>query len=160
MLTDLHINLAQSLLKRQFDKLNGLNNTLYQAPRVMWTETTLTNKIQIIHCKERNHWIVATTVNSAPANIKVYDSVFSSADRETREVIYNLFQMGSTPPHVNMMKSQKQAGLMDYGVFSIAYATAIAFNAIPVKQRFHQESKRAHLVSCFQQSKMTLFSVT
>ena len=27
MLTDLHINLAWSLLKRQFDKLNGLNNT-------------------------------------------------------------------------------------------------------------------------------------
>lgn len=31
MLTNLRINLAQSLLKRQFDKLNSLNNTLYQA---------------------------------------------------------------------------------------------------------------------------------
>ena len=36
VLTDLHINLAQSLLKRQFDKLNDLNDTLYvyQAQRV------------------------------------------------------------------------------------------------------------------------------
>ena len=50
MLTDLHINLAQLLLKRQFDKLNGLNNTLYQTKRVMWTEATVANKIQIIHC--------------------------------------------------------------------------------------------------------------
>ena len=74
MLTDLHINLAQSLLKRQFDKLNGLNNTLYQAQRVTWTETTVANKIQSICCKERNHWIVAATVNSAPGNIKVYNS--------------------------------------------------------------------------------------
>ena len=92
MVTDLHINLAQSLLKRQFDKLNGLNNTLYQAQRVTRTETTVANKIQIIHCKE-HHWIVATTVNCAPGNIKVYDSVFSSVDHETREVIYNLFQV-------------------------------------------------------------------
>ena len=37
MLTDLHIKLAQSLLKRQFDKLNCLNNTLYQTKKVMWT---------------------------------------------------------------------------------------------------------------------------
>ena len=62
-------------------------------------------------------------------------------------MIYNLFQVGSTPPHVTMMKSQKQAGSMDCGVFSIAYATAIAFNAIPVKQRFRQEAMRAHLFS-------------
>ena len=120
MLTDLHINLAQSLLKRQFDKLNGLNNTLYQTKKVMWTEATVANKIQIIHCKERNNWIVATTVNCAPGIIKVYDSVFSLVDHETREVIYNLFQVGNTPPHVTMMKSQKQAGSMDCGVFSIA----------------------------------------
>ena len=48
---------------------------------------------------------------------------------------------------------------MDCGVFSIAFATAIAFNAVPVKQRFRQGAMRAHLVSCFQHSKMTLFPV-
>ena len=102
VLTDLHINLAQSLLKRQFDKLNGLNDTLYQAQRVMWTEPTVANKTQIISCKEQNHWIVATTVNCTPGNIKVCDSVFSSVDHEIREVIYNLFQVGSISPHVTV----------------------------------------------------------
>ena len=95
MLTDLHINLPQSLLKRQFDELNGANNTLYQTQRVMWTEATITNKIQIIHCKERNHWIVANAVNCALGIVQVYNSVFSLVDHETREMIYNLFQVGS-----------------------------------------------------------------
>ena len=72
----------------------------------MWTEATVASKIQIIHCKEGNHWIVATTVNCALGIVKVYDSVFSLVDRETREVIYNLFQVGYIPPHVTMMKSQ------------------------------------------------------
>ena len=55
-----------------------------------------------------------------------------------------------------MMKSQKQLGTSDCGVFSVAYATAIAFNAMPIK-RIHQEGMRAHLVLCFQCNKMTLF---
>lgn len=99
----------------------------------MWTEATVANKIQIINSKERNHWIVATTVNCASGIVKVYNSVFSLVDHETREVIYNLIQEGNTPPHVTMMKSQKQAGSMDCGVFLIAYATATAFNVIHVK---------------------------
>ena len=41
MLTDVHINLAQSLLKKQFDRLNGLNNTLYQTQKVTWTEAAV-----------------------------------------------------------------------------------------------------------------------
>lgn len=159
MLTDVHINLAQSLLKRQFDKLNGLNNTLYQARKVTWTKAAVANKLQIIHCKGRNHWIVATTVNCTPGIVKVYDSVFNSVDHETREVIHNLFQVGSIPLHITIIKSQKQLGSTDCGVFSVAYATAIAFNAIPVKQRFHQEAMRAHLVVCFECNKMTLFPV-
>lgn len=68
------INFVQSLLKRQFDKLNSLNNTLYQARKVTWTEAVVENKLQIIHCKGQNHWIVATTVNCTPGIVKVYNS--------------------------------------------------------------------------------------
>ena len=54
------------------------------------------------------------------------------------------------------MKSQKQLGTTDCGVFSVAHATAIAFNAMPIK-RVCQEAMRAHLVACFQCNKITLF---
>ena len=156
MLTDMHINLAQTLLKSQFDQLNGLNNTLYQARKVTLTKDTIANKLQIIHCKARSHWIVATTVKCTPGTVKVYDSVFNSVDDETREILQNLFQVGGIQLHITMMKSQKQLGTTDCGVFSVAYATAIAFNTMPIK-RFRQEAMRAHLVACFQCNKMTLF---
>ena len=71
ILTDVHINLAQTLLKSQFDQLNGLNNTLYQARKVTLTKDTVANKLQIIHCKARSHWIVATTVKCTPGTVKV-----------------------------------------------------------------------------------------
>ena len=85
MLTDVHINLAQTLLKSQFDQLNGLNNTLYQARKVTLTKDTVANKLSA-----RSHWIVATTVKCTPGTVKVYDSVFNSVDDET---LQNLFQV-------------------------------------------------------------------
>lgn len=88
----------------------------------------------------------------------MYDSVFSSVDHETREVIHNLFQVGSIPPHITIIKSQKQLGSTDCGVFSVAYATAIAFNAIPVKQ-ISSGSYEGTPSACFECNKMTLFPV-
>ena len=91
MLTDVHIILAQTLLKSQFDQLNGLNNTLYQARKVTLTKDTVANKLQIFHCKARSHWIVATTVKCTPDTVMVYDSVFISVDDETMEILQNYF---------------------------------------------------------------------
>lgn len=78
---------------------------------------------------------MAITINCAPGIIKVYNSVFSLVDHDTRKVIYNLFQVGSIPSHVTMMKSQKQEGSIDCAVL-IVYSTTITFNSIHVKQRF------------------------
>ena len=75
MLTDLHISAAQSALKRQFSNLNGLESTLYQTKKAVLNEAMVKNKLQIIHCKKRQHWIVATTVNSKSNEVKVFDSI-------------------------------------------------------------------------------------
>ena len=52
-LTDVEINLAQQLLKAQFDKLNGLQSTLLQEKVLVSTKEELQNKLQLIFCKER-----------------------------------------------------------------------------------------------------------
>ena len=113
MLSDIHINLAQSVLKVQFNKLNGFESTLYQGKEVKWTEEKITSKIQIVHCKDRKHWILATTVGCPRDVVKVYDSMFSFLDQETKAVIKNLFTVSNSLLQIKVMKSQKQSGCTD-----------------------------------------------
>ena len=51
-LSDLHINLAQRILKEQFSHINGLESTLLQGKRRTLTEDMVKNKLLIIHCLE------------------------------------------------------------------------------------------------------------
>ena len=62
-LSDLHVNMAQNLLKAQFPQFNGFCSTLLQGkePPVQSTDA-VKNKVQIIHCNKQHHWIVATTI--------------------------------------------------------------------------------------------------
>ena len=80
-LSDVHINLAQNLLKGQFPKLCGLHSTLLQE------KSKLNRKeggvLQIVHCASRHHWIVTTTIGSKGNNILLFDSIFGNADEET-----------------------------------------------------------------------------
>ena len=100
-LTDVEINFAQSLLKKQFPKLNGFTSTLYQEKKIELSEASVQNKLQIIHCRSRQYWIVASTLNCPLGEVKVYDSLFYKCDKETKCVIANLFQCGSKTVRVN-----------------------------------------------------------
>ena len=62
-LSDLQINKAPNLLKAQFPQLNGLKSTLLQNNSTgLLAVDEVKNKLQIVHCKARHHWIVTTTV--------------------------------------------------------------------------------------------------
>ena len=116
------------------------------------------NKLQIIHCKARHHWIVATTVKCANNQVLVVDSLYNSLDEETKATISQLFKSRSTSCLVKkVIRPQKQMGIKDCGLFAVAFATSIAFGFWPAKQRFQQQSMRAHLVSCFENKKMIPF---
>ena len=157
-LSDDEINLAQQLLKEQYNKLNGLQSTLLQSKHLNLTENEIRNKIQIIHCYPRHHWIVASTVGCALNQVKIYDSLFSYCDMETEAVVYNLFQWSkSIKLIITVSCIQKQKGTTDCGLFAIANATAIAHGKNPNKLQFKQESMRAHLLDCFDHKNMSLF---
>ena len=94
-LTDLHINAAQKILKIQFPEIIGLESMLYQMKEKNLTEDSTKNQVQIIHCAEKNHWIIATNVSCEGKDlpvVKVHDSIFHSVDTETRKVVINSFQ--------------------------------------------------------------------
>ena len=158
-LSDLHINLAQRILKEQFSHINGLESTLLQGKRQTLTEDMVKNKLQIIHCLERHHWITASTVNNAPGEVTIMDSLFKSIDQETKLTISNLFQPtgSSNQLKIKLIKTQRQKGNKDCGLFAIAMATTIAFGKNPSKVTFCQESMRAHLVSCLNKQNFSLF---
>ena len=152
-LTDLSINLAQRMLKEQFE-LNGLQSTLLQArTSKQITEISLNNQIQIIHSHGNSHWIVASSVNSRNHTVFVYDSVFEHLDKNTEKIIQNLFNS----KRIKVVKSQAQCGGDDCGVFAIANATAIAHGFDPANMAFNQSAMRLHLLKCFKEEKMTMF---
>ena len=156
-LTDIEINLAQQLLKSQFPEVNGLQSTLLQGKQTVLTEKSVHGKIQIIHCKRRHHWVVATAINYDIYEVKVFDSLYTFSDKETEATINNLFQWDSTKVSVTFSRCQKQIGGVDCGLFAIAFATALAYGKQASKMRFVQEELRAHFVNCINKGAMSLF---
>ena len=106
-LSDVHINLAQRLLKVQSPELSGLLSTPLQGKETSVIKRKEEKMLQIIHSTSRHHWIVATTIGSkGEGDVLVYDSIFKTLDRETKRVIYGLFK-GLLVNNVKVVKSQR-----------------------------------------------------
>lgn len=156
-LTDIEINFAQQLLKNQFKHINGLCSTLLQDRASKLTSSSMMNRIQIIHCRNRRHWIVATTMNANHDTVKVYDSLFLYLDKDSLQSVENCFTLNNKIPQVKMMQCRKQEGGKDCGVYAIAFAVALAFSSNPSRQNFKQDTMRVHLVRCFTNKQFSLF---
>ena len=155
MLNDRHINFAQKLLLNQFPGTEGLQCTLLQNKIL---RKQIEAGVQIIHDRG-NHWIVASTINSASNVVKVYDSIYTNIDVRTKKVIVNLFKL-SDEPKFDVVKMQKQVGSKDCGLFSIAVVTALLFDVNVTETTFSQQKMRQHLLSCFDAKFLTLFPIT
>ena len=128
MLTDLEINYAQKLLKSQFPGINGLCLTLLQS-KIGETKEPANNKLQIVHCRERNHWITVTTIGCEEGIVKAFDSLYCALDDPSTTIVLNMFQdKMDKPPKIKVIRPQKQIGAKDCGVFAIAFATSLAFD--------------------------------
>ena len=89
--------------------------------------------IQILYVQ--NHWI---TVEAAVTTslVIVYDSVHYSSDISASKPVIKL----------QIQRTQFQVGSSDCGLFSIAYATQLAYGNNPACYRYKQEMLRSHLV--------------
>ena len=118
-LSYVEINFAQRILKAQFPRINGLQSTLLQCKPYTVDHQINENKLQIVFCKDRSHWILATTIRCETGEVKVYDSIFNSLDKESLRTTMKLFSSGDNKPRVRLSPSQKQKGSNDCGVFAI-----------------------------------------
>jgi len=151
-LSDGEINYTQQLLKTKHPKVGGLRLTLYNGKF-----QDIENNVQILHCSARHHWITATTLNCKAGEVKIFDSLFTFCDKETREIMYEFYQRGTEKLTITMSQCQKQTGGKDCGLFAIAFAVALVFNLNVSRFKFHQKMLRPHLVDCFTKGVMTPF---
>ena len=111
--------------------------------------------VQIIFDRS-NHWITASNTFAKKGEILVYDSMYTKIDKNTKATMTNLFGQSIT---ARLVRSSKQTGGTDCGLFAIANATALASKVNPTEIMFDQSTLRQHLVSCMEE-KFTLFPMT
>ena len=143
MLNDKHISFAQEILKRQFNKLLGLQSTLLLSR--LRAPLLATGALQIIHSRQ-NHWIVASTIGCCAGEVMVFDSLYSSLDQATMKVILQVF---GADVKVKLEKSPQQLGVRDCGVFAVAVCTSLANEIHPSNIAFDQNAMRHHLLNSF-----------
>ena len=105
-LNDKHIDFDQTLLKKQFQGILGLNSTLLlstgRKPPLL-----ASGALQIIHTRV-SHWIVASTIGCT-ANVMVFDTLYSDMDKPTRELLWQLF---GADVEVTLENAPRQQGLV------------------------------------------------
>jgi len=73
MLTDLSIDAAQKILRNQFTKSGGLQDTVL-GQKLMFKEVSRPF-LQILH-NGRKHWLLVSNYNCQPGEINLYDSLY------------------------------------------------------------------------------------
>ena len=83
-INDNHINFVKALLKKQFPHTDGWKETLLLHNK----QEKIKQGVQIIHT-HGNHWIMASTLGSSKCEIKIFDSLYTSADKDTQNTVLN-----------------------------------------------------------------------
>ena len=158
-LNDKHIDLAQSLIKHQFTKtrIEGLVSTLLFSNKDCVVFTAGFPIIQIVHT-HGNHWIVATS-DGLTNKVSVYDSLYSTIDTSTKELIARNFGIAPIEFEV-VLDAPKQNGITDCGIFAIAVCVSLAdhySNQRALALSFNQNVMRDHLIECYLNKCLKLF---
>ena len=106
------------------------------------------NTIQIIGCKKRRHWIVASTKWCKPGDVNIYDTLFIKLNTEGWGIVKQMFGLKQMKC-INMVNVQKQEGSKDCGLFGIAMMTSLAYDEDPSSVIYDQSKLTLHLIECF-----------
>ena len=155
-LTDKHINSACALLREQHPEIGGIQLTLYQQCDRALKQPK--HAIQILHIQP-NHWAVISTLGCEENIIEYYDSLFTNMSLSTKAIITKLLQPNESIT-VRMKNVAKQLGTTECGLYAIAYCISLVNRQDPCKVVYDQREMRDHLISCFENKKLTLFPIS
>ena len=151
-LSDMTINLAQSILLRQFPELVGLEHTSLGYTKFFSIRRG--KFLQILH--GQHHWV--TTSSDGNGNINIYDSL--SSGRIGRVFLHQIADILLTTNDIisiNIQPVQQQRNGNDCGAFAIAFAVCIAFGKNPGEIAFDYFQLRKHLEHCLKENRFTPF---
>ena len=90
-----------------------------------------------------DHWLVVTNIG-VPRDgvVRVYDSLCKCLTTSTELQIASLVNTSQPKISIEFVEVQKQYGSSDYGVYAIAYATALSLGQDPSTLVFYQSEMR------------------
>jgi hypothetical protein len=156
-LTDMHMSATCILLYRaKFQQIN------YEPHRYSFTET---NAIYHRQCMQYinvhgNHWILChIQPSSEHMHCTIYDSMIPSNRRLDPNIVKKLKRVLNIQGnlHYTYINVPQQLDGSSCGLFTIAYATDIAFNISPSQSNYNVPMMRFHLHTCLCLSVMTPF---
>ena len=145
-------NLAQTLIKRAYPHVHGLQDT--QATRTALPDGDL---VQILHVNN-SHWLTVSTINCLPGTVHIYDSlVGKSVTLDTKVQIARLLQTPLPQITLKLMNIEQQQNGSDCGLYAIATALELCAGNDPTKASWYSEEMRPHLEACLSKQKITTF---
>ena len=121
-LTDSVVNGAQKLLQRT-TVISGFQSVTLGL--TINFDVTAGNFIQILHTGIR-HWVTVSTIGTLHQSVNVYDSLYSSAGKALQSQIACILATKEAEITLNFMDVPKQSGASHCGVYTFAFATALA----------------------------------
>ena len=109
-----------------------------------------------IHHNGHGHFVTSSSLGN---KVVIFDSLNSNPTQELISQISTLYSPDKdiTPTtHLCVMPAE-QKGSVDCGLFSIAYATDLAFGNDPSKVVYDQSAMRDHLLLCLESNSISIF---
>ena len=158
-LSDIHINLAHALLKKQFPEMHGLE------------KSTLSTFTEFSPCQGRpfvqivntcgNHWVAITNIftgerpSDGIVNADLYDSLYRNINPDVQKFLVDILQLESG--NIYMPACHRQPDNSQCGVFAIATATALLFGQDPSGICYDLKLMRPHLIECLDKQHLKPF---
>lgn len=144
------VNAGQSLLRKHFPKVCGLQDTMMS--KTLSFVHIEGEFVQILHCNN-NHSICATTIACKPNVVKIYDSMRAGdAAMEVKESVATI--MKSQNRHI-LFEEQKDGS--SFGLFALAFAFDICDGKDPPLREYSRDNFCSHFHTCLIQQEITSF---
>ena len=147
------IQTAHVLLQELNPAIEGLQRTTLGPCRNF--DVVTGEFIQILNTGS-DHWVCVSSIGCLPGRVNLYDSLYHDAIiQEVEDQINDL--LGGHLVGLDFVPVQQQKNGSDCGVFSIAFATCLAFANNPSHITFNISRMRPHLIACMRNGKMSMF---
>ena len=140
------IKSAQVLIKQVNPLIEGLQRPTLG--RVRRFDVVAGEFIQILHTGS-DHWVCVSSIGCQPGVVNLYDSLYHDA------ISPEILGLGLIC--LDFVPVQQQSNGSDCGVFSIAFATCLAFATNPSFVTFDVARMRSHLLACLKNGRMSMF---